>query len=233
MLALKQALSLVTIKPVNWTPLAESNLVGWWQFATGITDGGSPNYKVSQWNDQSTNANHFVQGTSGEQPTNGTGATYGVIVFDPSAKENLDTTAQISLDTDFTIGVALKLTSGGGVLLGDNTATGEFIKFFSTSILRIKIDNATAVDLSLDSGSFVGTGGYLVITRVSGLITMNWNGVAQADTETLTGSADIDKLGVRKTNLNPYDGTIHEVMIFSKSNATLTADVNARLSLFV
>ena len=34
-----------------------------------------------------------------------------------------------------------------------------------------------------------------------------------------------------KTNLNPYDGTIEEVQIYSGSSATLTADVNDRLSL--
>jgi hypothetical protein len=229
MLALKQALSLVTIKPIGWTPTDEPTLVGWWRHAVGITDSGSPNYQVEQWNDQSTNNNHFRQSTSSERPVNGTGANNGRITFDASNSENLDTTSQISLTDDFTIGVKLNLASGGGVLLADNTTNGEFFRFFSTSIIRIKIDNATAIDISKDSGTFLGES-YMVLTRVSDVITLYWNGVAQADTETLSGTADIDNLGVRKTDTNPYDGTIEEVQIYSGSSATLTADVNDRLS---
>ena len=70
----------------------------------------------------------------------------------------------------------------------------------------------------------------MVLTRRSDIITLHWNGVAQADTEELAGTADIDNLGVRKTDTNPYDGIISEVMIFSGSSAALTSDVNDRLS---
>ena len=231
-LAQKIGLSLPTIKSLNrWTPLEEPTLVAWWQFAMGITDSGATAYKVSKWDDVSGNNNHFIQGTLANQPTNGnTSATKGIITFDPSGTNNMSTSSQISLTGDFTIGVALNLTAGGGVLLGDNTATGEFFKFFSTSIIRIKIDNATAVDLSKDSGTFLGKA-YMVLTRVSDVITLHWKGVAQADTETLAGTADIDNLGVRKTALNPYDGSVSEVQIYSSSSAALTAEVNARLSL--
>ena len=230
MLALKQALSIVSTPLPKWTPLDESSLVGWWRHATDVADDGSPNYKVSQWKDQSDNNNHFVQGTLSERPVNGTGATSGVITFDPDNTENLETTSQISLSGDFTIGVALNLAAGGCVLLADNTANGEFFRFFSTSVIRIKIDNATAVDISKDEGTFLGKA-YMVLTRRSDEITLYWNGTAQADTEELTGTADIDNLGVRKTDTNPYDGSVSEVMIFSSSSAALTAEVNTRLSL--
>tara|TARA_R100000963_G_C4640707_1_gene104350 strand:- start:343 stop:1038 length:696 start_codon:yes stop_codon:yes gene_type:complete len=230
MLALKQALSLVSTPLPKWTPVHDESLVAWWQHATGITDGGSPNYRVSQWDDQSDNDNHFKQSQLTERPVNGTGATSGVLTFTPAASENLDTTSQISLAGDFTIGVALYLAAGGGVLLADNTTSGEFIRFFSTTVMRIKIDNATAVDITKDEGNFLEKG-YLVLTRTSDLITLHWNGVAQADTETLSGTADIDNLGLRRTDTNPYDGTVSEVMIFSSSSAALTAEVNARLSL--
>ena len=230
MLALKQALSLVSTPTPKWTPLDESSLVAWWQHAAGIADSGSPNYRVSEWKDKSANDNHFKQAQLTERPVNGTGATSGVLTFTPASSENLDTTSQISLTDDFTIGAAIHVASGGCVLLADNTANGEFFRFFSTSVIRIKIDNATAVDISKDEGTFLEKA-YMVLTRVSGTITLHWNGVAQADTEDLTGTADIDNLGVRKTDLNPYDGTVSEVMIFSSSSAALTAEVNARLSL--
>ena len=229
MLAQKLGLNLSSLKTALWTPRDESSLVAWWRHATDVADDGSPNYKVSQWKDQSGNNNHFIQGTLSERPVNGTGATSGVITFDPSNTENLETTSQISLSGDFTIGIKLNLANAGCVLMADNTANGEFIRFFSTSVIRIKIDNATAVDISKDEGTWPGDA-YMVLTRSSGTITLYWNGTAQADTEDLTGTADIDNLGVRKTDLNPYDGTISEVMIFSSSSAALTAEANARLS---
>ena len=226
------ALSLSTIRGLGrWTPLDEPTVVGWWKYNVDVTDSGATAYKVSQWNDQSTNNNHFLQSVLAEQPANGTGggANRGTITFDPSGSQNMDTTSQISLTGDFTIGVALNLTGGGGVLLADNTVNGEFFRFFSTSVIRIKIDNATAVDITKDSGTFLGKA-YMVLTRVSNVITLHWNGVAQADTETLSGTADIDNLGVRKTDTNPYDGSVSEVQIYSSSSAALTAEVNARLS---
>ena len=229
MLALKLGLSLNNIKGSAWSPLNEDSLQAWWKHAELITDSGSPNFSVSQWRDQSTNNNHLVQATVSEQPTNGTGAAKGDITFDPSNTENMETSSQISLSGDFTIGVALNLASGGCVLLGDNTANGEFFRFFSTSVIRIRIDNTTAVDISKDSGTFLGKA-YMVLSRRSDEITLYWNGTAQADTEELAGTADIDNLGVRKTDTNPYDGIVSEVMIFSSSSAALISDVNDRLS---
>ena len=232
MLALKQALSLVTIKPLGeWSPLSEATLVAWWKKAADVTYDPSSPYGVSQWDDQSTNNNHFRQVVGLEQPVyaGNLGVNKGTLTFDKTASSNLDTTSQISLTGDFTIGVKLNVASVGCVLLADNTATGEFIKFFSTSIIRVKIDNATAVDISLDSGTLLDDG-YLVLTRVSDTITLWWNGVAQSTTADLAGTADIDNLGVRKTDLNPYDGTIREVQIYSGSSAALTADVNHRLA---
>ena len=232
MLSLKQALSLVTIKPtLPWSPISEPHLVAWWKKAADVTYDASSPYGVSQWDDQSTNNNHFRQAVIAEQPVyaGNLGVNKGTLTFDKNVSSNLDTTSQISLSANFTIGVKLNLATAGCVLLADNTATGEFIRFFSTSVLRVKIDNATAVDLSLDSGTFVGDA-YMVLTRFDSLLTLHWNGVAQADTETLGGTADIDNLGVRKTDLNPYDGTIREVQIYSSSSAALTADVNHRLA---
>ena len=61
---------------------------------------------------------------------------------------------------------------------------------------------------------------------------MSWykNGVAQSSTPTLSGTADIDAIGIRQTNQDTLDGVIKEIQIFSSSSATLTANVNDRLS---
>ena len=61
-------------------------------------------------------------------------------------------------------------------------------------------------------------------------MTLYWKGVAQADTETKAGTASIDAIGVRKTDTNPYEGTISEIQIYSSSSAALIANINDRLA---
>ena len=120
------------------------------------------------------------------------------------------------------------MLAAGGVPIADNTTVGEFSKYTTSSQMRIKIDNSQ-VDITLDSGTFGDD--YLIITRNgSNLITLHKNGVAQADTETLSGTADIDALGVRRTDTNPFNGTMKEVEIYSSSSTELTYNINERLS---
>ena len=88
---------------------------------------------------------------------------------------------------------------------------------------------AAAVDLELDGR--VWGNGYMVVTRDSDVLTLWWNGVEQTTaTPTLAGTADIDSLGVRKTDAHPYDGTISEVQVFSSTSDALTKNINLRLA---
>tara|TARA_Y100000015_G_scaffold12345_1_gene11840 strand:+ start:495 stop:1172 length:678 start_codon:yes stop_codon:yes gene_type:complete len=223
MLSLKLGLSLVNRRlQGSWQPSDEARLDAWYKRATGITLNGDD---VSKWNDQSGRNIHMEQGTASEQPLYNSGD----IDFDSAATQNLQTTGQISLGGDFTIGVKLHLKTAGGVLLADNTTAGEFIRFTGTQELRVRIDNATAVNIAKDSGTFVEDA-YMVLQRASNVLTLYWNGTAQADTETLSGTADIDAIGVRSTDLNPYDGEISEIAIFSSQSATLTSNLNNYLS---
>ena len=61
---------------------------------------------------------------------------------------------------------------------------------------------------------------------------MYWNGALQTSgvTTTLAGTADIDALGVRRTDLNPYDGELYDVQVYSSTSTKLTANVNSYLS---
>jgi hypothetical protein len=97
----------------------------------------------------------------------------------------------------------------------------------STTNLRLKIDG-TIGNLPLDSGTFGDD--YIVITRVSNVLTLWKNGVAQSTTPTLAGTADIDAIGVRNSDQDFLDGTVEEVQIYSSSSADLTSNVNDRLS---
>ena len=225
MLSLKQGLSLESIRlQGKWSPDDESSLEAWYQKGEGVTLNGSD---VSTWADSSgTAANNMVQATATEQPA----YSGGVLTFVSADKNNLQTSsANISLSGDFTIGAKIHIAAGEGVLLADNTTVGEFIRFTSTTNLRIRIDNTTAVNIVKDSGTWLEDA-YMVLTRVSDVITLNWKGVEQADTETLSGTADIDAIGVQRIDSNPLNGTISEIQIYSSSSASLTANVNDRLS---
>ena len=223
MLKLGLNLSLSSISPQGvWSPDDESSLEAWYKKNALISLNGSD---VSQWGDSSIKGIDMVQATASEQPA----FSGGVLTFDASATQNLQSTGQISLSDDFTIGAKVHVASGGVVLLGDNTSTGEFIRFSSTSQFRVRIDNTTAVNIDKNEGTWLEDA-YMVLTRSSDLITLYWKGVAQTDTETLSGTADIDAIGVRRTDLNPYDGTISEIQIFSSSSAALTSKVNDYLS---
>ena len=71
----------------------------------------------------------------------------------------------------------------------------------------------------------------LVITRSSDVLSLYHNGVRQTGTTpTLAGTADIDAIGIRATDLNGFDGTIEEIQIYTGSSAALIANINDRLS---
>lgn len=224
MLALKQALSLVSTNTLGgWQPSDETGLEAWYKFNTGITLNGSD---VSAWADSSENSFNMVQATASEQPAYNSGA----IDFDASATQNLGSASDIVLSGAFTIGIRLNPDLNNVVVIGDNTAgQNEFIKITNSTKLRMKIDNTTA-DISVNDGDLADDN-YLVITRnASNLLTLYINGVAQTDTETLGGTANMDAIGVKATDANPYDGTISEIQIFDTESAALTANVNTYLS---
>ena len=224
MLALKLGLSLVSTPRLGgWSPDDEASLQAWYQNQVGITLNGSD---VSQWADSSTNG-YDMSATGTEQPA----YSGGVLTFVSADSNNLQTTGQISLTGDFTIGFIFNPTiSAPGTLLGDNaggSAGHEFIKYTSTTNLRLKIDNSTG-NIPLDSGTFGDD--YIVVTRVSNVLTLWYNGVAQSTTPTLAGTSDIDAIGVRETNQDFLDGTIEEIQIYSSSSADLTSNINDRLA---
>lgn len=224
MLALKQALSLVSTQTLGgWQPSDETGLEAWYKYQSGITLNGSD---VSAWADSSENSFDMVQATASKQPAYNSGA----IDFDASAFQSLQTTgADIELAGAFTLGLRLFPDLNNVIVLGDNTTSNEFFKITSSTKLRFKTDGSQ-VDIIVNDGD-LSADNYLVITRnASNLVTLYINGVAQTDTQTLAGTANIDAIGVRATDANPYDGTISEVQIYDAESTALTANVNTYLS---
>ena len=223
MLSLKQGLSLSTKKALGgWTPTDEGTLESWYQNQVGITLNGSD---ASQWSDSSSNSRDMVQATATEQPAYN--SSTGALTFASGDDTNLQTTSQISVTADFTLGIKMFPTTTNGTFIADNTTANELFKISGSSQITIKIDGSQIV-LGLDSGSFGDD--YIVLTRASSVFTLYRNGVAQSTTQTLAGTIDIDAIGIRRTDVNGFDGTIEEVQIYSSSNSTLTSNINSRLS---
>ena len=227
MLALKQALSLVSTPKLGgaWSPADETTLVAWYQHRVGVTLNGSD---VSQWDDSSTNGHDMAQATASEQPAYN--VITGVLTFVSANLENLQTSGtQISLEDDFTIGLRINTSTTNGSFLADNTSAGELFKYQSSSRISVKIAGSLTTNLDLDSGTFGDD--YIIITRSSDVLTLWRNGVAQTGTTpTLAGTCLIDVIGLRRTDINGFDGTISEIQIYSSSSAGLAANVNDRLS---
>tara|TARA_R110000824_G_scaffold108695_2_gene256013 strand:+ start:710 stop:1384 length:675 start_codon:yes stop_codon:yes gene_type:complete len=222
MLALKLGVSLVSSNsPGGWSPDDESSLEAWYQNAVGITLNGSD---VSDWADSSTNSYDMAQATATEQPA----YSAGTLTFVSADVNNLQSSSLLSLSGAFTIGIKLTPTSFSNVIIASNSTNNEFIKITANNKIRIKVDGSVA-DFTLDSGTFGDD--YIVFTRDgSNLVTLSVNGVAQADTETRSGTVDIDCIGVRNPDLNAYAGTIKEIQIYTSTSAALTANVNDRLA---
>ena len=223
MLALKQALSLVSTNTLGgWQPSDETGLEAWYKYQSGITLNGSD---VSAWADSSSNSFDMVQATASEQPAYNSGA----IDFDASASQSLQTGTDIELSGAFTLGFRLFPALNNVIVLGDNTINNEFFKITSSTKLRFKTDGSF-IDITVNDGDLTADN-YLVITRnASNLVSLYINGTLQTNTGTLSGTANIDAIGVRNPDANAYDGTISEIQIFDTESAALTANVNTYLS---
>tara|TARA_R110002111_G_scaffold2651_1_gene17547 strand:+ start:988 stop:1665 length:678 start_codon:yes stop_codon:yes gene_type:complete len=223
MLALKLGLSLVSTPRLGgWSPDDETSLVAWYQNAVGITLNGSD---VKSWKDSAgTGLYDMEQATATEQPA----YSAGVLTFVSANFENLQTTGQISLTGDFTLGLRINTSTTNGAFLADNTSSNEYFKYTSASRISFKIAGSTSTNLNLDSGTFGDD--YIVITRLSDVLTLWKNGVAQSESKIVPGTSLIDVIGLRSIDGNAFDGTISEIQIYNSSSADLIANINDRLS---
>ena len=224
MLALKLGFSLNTIKPIgSWTPESETSALAWWKKATGVT---VEEGKLTDWADQIGGNHNFRQEAEEERPSyTSSGANEGTVTFDPDTTNNLDITNQITFASNsaFTVGMRVNVV-GTGSLFTDNTTAGEFIRIMSTTQLRIKLSNGSARNFDLSSGTWSDKKTIIVTRTTGGTITVLADGVA-VGTQTDTAQLLIDNFGVRRTDLNPYDGSLLDASIFTDTNASLTSNL--------
>ena len=228
MLALKQALSLVSTKKTGtvtpWSPSDEgSNLIAWYKNKVGI---GLNGLEVTTWEDSSGNSHEMEQAVSDERPIYN--AATGSLTFDSSNSSHLQTVTQMSFNGEFTVAFKMNATGSNNTIIGDNTSSNEYFKITSATNLRVKTDaqlgNLTVVDNTL-------TDVYVVVTRDAfDIVRFNVDGVPQASSATVTGTSDIDAIGIRAVDNNSFDGEIFEVQIYDTQNSTLTSNINTYLA---
>jgi len=225
MLSLKQALSLVSTKNLgsSWNPIDELDLLAWYQNKVGIDLIGT---EVLAWEDSSGNSHTMEQATSSERPIYN--ATTGSLTFDSANSQHLQTTTQMSLSGAFTIGFKMNATGTNNTILADNTTAEEYFKITSSTNLRFKTD-AQLGNLVLDDGTLEDV--YVVIARNAfDSVKLYVNGNLQTTPATVTGTSDIDAIGIREPDINSFDGEIFEIQIYNTTNATLISNVNTYLS---
>jgi hypothetical protein len=217
----------------QWLPSKESTLEAWYRNKVGITTETG----VSQWEDQSGNGHHMVQTDTGEQPAYDSDS--GALTFDPTSDtQNLMLAGvsppHITLDADFIIGIKMNPFAINVTVLGSNSLNNELFKVQSSNKIRLRNDEVGNQDFTLDSGD-TKDDAYWVIARDSNAVTIYKDGVANpSGSISITGTFDINAIGVRKgasPDLNPFNGTIKEVVIFKgTSDSRLINNVNDRLS---
>jgi len=220
MLSLRQGFGLNTIKSLsNWSPSDDATLEAWYQFGVGVTVASE---NVTAWADSSGNNHNMIQATASSQP----GYNLGVLNFD-GVNDNLASN-QINLTGACTIALRGRFNlASGDTVLGDDETSNAFIKFQSSSILRLRV-TAGLIDFTLPSGTFGDD--YLVITRdSSNTVNAYRNGVAISSPQTRSGTIKIDNMGTNNGGTF-FTGSLKEVIIFNSTSAALNDEINNRLS---
>lgn len=234
MLSLSQKFSLNTIRTVtdSWTPTpGQDNMIAWWQWDTGISADSVPPYGIREWLDQSGNNYHMNQRISLEQPTaaGNIGQNQGENWFNGTS-QHFDCN-QITMSGDFTIALQFKAFNIGGCLLSDNNDVGEFMKLTSTTQLRMKFNNGSALNVGLDSGTWNdGNTTNMIVTRSGGIIKLWRNGVEMSTQAASVEDFKIDAFGIRRTDLNHFDGWWSDGSIYDSTSTTLTNNLIAYLN---
>jgi len=215
----------------SWLPSDEGSLFAWWKFNTGITLNGS---NVNTWADSSSNSHDMVQsdGNAAFQPA----FSSGVLTFAVDGSTNpdfLQSSTNIELPGAFVVAFKINPSASNIVIMGSNSTSNEMFKILdntSTEKIRVKNDSGV-VDFQLSSGTVLDDAYWVISRDGSDNVTVFKDGSAVAASQSRSGTFDINALGVRATNTNPFLGTMKEIVIFKgATSTTLINNVSSRLS---
>ena len=193
----------------------------------------SSNGFVKTWYDQSVTTqagdtatgNHATQATAASQPkivSAGSLLTAGV-TFDGS-DDHLEFT-EISNTGAFSLFIASNISNDGGMVLGDSSGSGNFVRYASTNavckIAGSEYNFGDSRDTSLDIINFNRDG--------SNSLSATRNSSAIGSSQTATGTFDIDLIGVRNNDVNPITGAIKELIIYSTDQTDNRTAIEANI----
>jgi hypothetical protein len=223
--------SLVTSGKVeSWVLDDEPSLEAYWKYATGTqTDGGSAvaGYSIDVWDDQTSNGYDMIQDTTGEEPVYFP-LTHAGLEFTPGNASTLAlASGHITLGGNFIIGLKIKPDISGVTVFGSNSITNEIFKLFNDTTIRFKNDSASA-DFVLGSESTTDSSYYVMSRDSSNVVTIYKDGTGADftdNTQTITGTFDINCMGRKAGTANYYDGLILEMVIFKGNTDAAAGDI--------
>ena len=206
----------------EFTPANIANLALWLKNGTGVT--------AAQWDDSSGNGRHATQGTGGNQAT----VSGGGLDFEKDNTDHYDLDPKITISDEhnFIVGFVITPENPGTdttdrmCILGDDN--NEFVDIRSD---KIAVNcSGTEVLFTGDAALFSnGTKAAVVISRNDGATgTHNFfvNGSTPAGSyndQTVNKGFEFDELGVRNGTGRPFDGIIHELVVYDLGTGTHTA----------
>jgi len=218
------------------SPLELTNIIGWWDAGQGITLNGSD---VSDWADQSVNANNLAQTTGSKQPLFvDPGGVPPLVRFDKATSESMLTSgfAGGPLLQPNTVMIVCKKNSGSdGSTLTDGIApgttrnaildlSGDFGIFAGDILSSLKpIDQVKRIivaifDMTVSAMYFDG-GAAEIVGNASGA---NWNGLTLCSRFSDTGFADYDVWEITAYNKRLSVNELNQLGRFLANKHSLT-----------
>lgn len=180
--------------------------VAWYRFGVGLTSSAG---KVSQWNDVTSNVNHLVQATGGNQPAL---QTDGSLLFDGSA--SFMDTALFTLAQPTMIYLLFRFVtwnSGNIVCDGEAVQTGQIVMTTSSPQLNIMAGSSVAANTGLAVNTYGAASVLLSGTASTFTINKKTPATGNAGTGTMGGFT----LGCDANDGNFSNIQVKEVILFN------------------
>ena len=204
---------------LGFSPADIANLALWLKNGTGVT--------AAQWDDSSGNDNHVTQGTSGNQAA----VSCGGLDFEKDNADHYDLTSKITISDEhnFIVGFVispenLNADDRNCILSDDNN------EFVDVRLDKVAINcTGSEVTFTGDANLFSNSAtSSVVISRndgSTGTFTLSVNGVTPAGSfnATQAKAIEFDTLGGRNQTGRPWDGIIHELVVYDFGTGTVTA----------
>lgn len=212
-----------------------SDLELWYQRNVGVT--------TAKWTDSSGNDNHSIQQTESNKATV---TVDGGLDFEKDNNHHYDfTNIAIANNQGFAMGLVatletvanasifsdsanefIRITNGRTFSVGTNGGEENLVTNIVTPANTYNAGQKVAVLVNRKSGS---NGGFTIFVNGVRLVIDTDLSALEANGENTKGFT-IDTLGTTNASTNPFDGTMHEVVFFSKGlDNEEIADVNSYL----